>query len=85
MAYSALTIELDETLASRVRYAADEAGLTPEAYAAEALARAVGEDRWAESRRRLEAYDRGEVEAVDLEVALAEFQKAFDDAVAKRK
>ena len=85
MADGGMTLNIDEPLAERLREAAKLAGQSVEVYARQAL-EAFAEDqddRWAESIRRLEEYDRTG-EYVDAEEALAKFRHDLEERLQQR-
>ncbi|HEX4195934.1 MAG TPA: hypothetical protein VHZ26_00690 [Caulobacteraceae bacterium] len=77
----ALRLELDVTLSKRLKVAAREAGRSVDDYAAQLIAQGL-DDRWSETQRRLEDYDRTG-EYVPADEALARFRSAIAERIRK--
>jgi hypothetical protein len=77
----ALKLELDVALSERLKDAAREAGRSVDDYAVQLIARGL-DDRWSETQRRLENYDRTG-EYVPMEDALARFKSGIVERLRK--
>ncbi|MBR7620667.1 hypothetical protein JKL49_14840 [Phenylobacterium sp. 20VBR1] len=80
MADGELTLKLDDDTARRLKAAADAAGQAVEDYA-QALITDRLDDRWSESVRRLEEYDRTG-ESLSVQEALDHFDTSLQDRLA---
>jgi hypothetical protein len=80
MADGELTLKLDDDTARRLKAAADAAGQAVEDYA-QALIVDRLDDRWSESVRRLEEYDRTG-ESLSVQEALEHFDNTLQDRLA---
>jgi len=75
-------IHIDAERAERLKAAAEVAGLSPEAYALQALDRAMDDD-WAEALASLEEFDRTG-QSVPAEEALETFRRKVEQRRAQR-
>ncbi|MBP6546015.1 MAG: hypothetical protein KA220_04800 [Phenylobacterium sp.] len=80
MADGELTLKLDHDTARRLKAAADAAGQAVEDYAQALIADRL-DDRWSESVRRLEEYDRTG-ESLSVQEALEHFDNTLQDRLA---
>ncbi|MBI1682966.1 hypothetical protein [Caulobacter hibisci] len=76
-------IHLDPERTERLRVAAEAAGVTPEAFALNAIDQAIDDD-WASSLAALEEYERTGV-SYDAEEVLTKFQANIEMRLAQRK
>jgi predicted transcriptional regulator len=76
-------IHLDPERTERLRIAAEAAGVTPEAFALNAIDQAIGDD-WSEALESLEEYERTGV-SYPAEEVLAEFRANVEARLAARK
>lgn len=76
-------IHLDPERAERLRVAAEAAGVTPEAYALNAIDSAIDDD-WAEDIAALEEYDRTGI-SYSVEEVMAELRANVEARQAQRK
>ncbi|WP_340644041.1 hypothetical protein [Phenylobacterium sp.] len=80
MADGELTLKLDDDTVRRLKAAADAAGRAVEDYAQTLIADGL-DDRWSESLRRLEEYDRTG-ESLSVQEALEHFDNRLRDRLA---
>ncbi len=82
MADGELTLRLDDETARRLKVAADAAGQAVGDYVKGLIATQLEDDRWAESRRRLDEYDRTG-ESYDAAGVMEEFQERIAARIAR--
>ena len=84
MADGELRLRLDDETERRLAEAADEAGVSVEAYVLAMIAGDLGHDPLAVSRARLAEYDRTG-ESISVEEAMAHFDREIEAVLARKR